>query len=92
MSEFLVHIDLNRPAGMDDSQWGAVLKREAQHAGRYRDDGVIERMWRIPGTTANVGIWSADTATELHELLSTLPAFPHMKVVVQPLAQHYLEA
>lgn len=91
MSEYLVRITVNRPVAMSDSQWESVLRREAEHAGRYRATGAIVRIWRVPGTTANVGIWSAQTATELHDKLAALPAFPYMKVDVQPLAQHYLE-
>lgn len=91
MNEYLVRITVNRPVAMVDSQWESVLRREAEHAGRYRAAGTILRIWRLPGTTANVGIWSAQTATELHDKLAALPAFPYMKVDVQALAQHYLE-
>jgi muconolactone D-isomerase len=91
VNEYLVQIEVNRPAALDDSEWNVIMKREAEHARRYRETGTIVRIWRLPGTTANVGIWSAGTATQLHESLSALPAFPYMKVVVQPLSQHYLE-
>lgn len=91
MNEYLVRITVNRPVAMADSQWDSVLQREAEHAGRYRAAGTILRIWRLPGTTANVGVWSAQSATDLHDKLAALPAFPYMTVDVQPLAQHYLE-
>jgi muconolactone D-isomerase len=47
-------------------------------------------MWRIPGRRANVGIWQAADASELHESISSLPLFPWMDVRVRPLADHYL--
>jgi muconolactone D-isomerase len=50
------------------------------------------RIWRIPGRTANVGIWEAPDATALHDLVSSLPLFPWLDVTVTPLARHYLEA
>jgi muconolactone D-isomerase len=49
-------------------------------------------MWRVPGRVANVGIWQATDATELHEALASLPLFPYIDARVTPLAQHYLEA
>jgi muconolactone D-isomerase len=47
-------------------------------------------MWRVPGRRANVGLWEAADASELHELLSSLPVFPWMNIQVRPLAEHYL--
>jgi len=91
MAEFLVRIALTRPPAMADESWQAVLVEEAQVAASYRDDGVIHRIWRVPGATANLGIWRAADATELHARISGLPAFPHMRVQVEALALHYLE-
>ena len=56
------------------------------------DEGVIRRIWRIPGRTANVGIWDAANPTALHEALSSLPMFPYIDAKVTPLATHPLEA
>jgi len=92
MSEYLVRIELTRPAGIPDADWDDVLTREAAHGRELRAAGTIVRIWRVPGTSSNVGVWSADTATELHEFLTGMPAHPYMKVDVQALAQHYLEA
>jgi muconolactone delta-isomerase len=39
-----------------------------------------------------VGVWSAADASELDRLLAGLPAFGHMTIRVEALAQHYLEA
>ncbi|GAA4683922.1 muconolactone Delta-isomerase [Gordonia humi] len=91
MAEFLVHIRVQRPAGVDDQDWHATLADEARVGADYRRRGVITRIWRLPGTTSNVGVWAAADATELHELLSALPAFPYMTIQVDALASHYLE-
>ena len=45
-----------------------------------------------PGTTSNVGVWSAADASELDLLLAGLPAFRYMTIRVEALALHYLEA
>ncbi|MWA04921.1 muconolactone delta-isomerase [Actinomadura sp. LD22] len=92
MPEFLVRIAVTRPASFDDDRWREVLAAEADVATGYREAGLITRIWRLPGTTANVGVWQAADATELHEHLSRLPAFPYMDVQVEALALHYLES
>jgi len=91
MAEFLVHISVRRPEGVDDNSWRVTLADEARVGANYRHSGVIARIWRLPGTTSNVGLWTAADATELHTLLSALPAFPYMTIHVDALAQHYLE-
>jgi len=92
VSEFLVSIDVVRPAGTDDEAWAAVTARERERAGALRAAGTIARIWRVPGTRGNVGIWAAEDATALHAALESLPLFPYARIEVRPLALHYLEA
>jgi muconolactone D-isomerase len=88
--EFLVHMEIGLPP--EHPEAAALRAAEAERAGQLRAEGAIVRMWRIPGRTANVGIWEAPDATALHELVSSLPLFPWLDVTVTPLARHYLEA
>jgi len=90
--EFLVHITVVRPDTVSDSEWAQLRTREAERGRAYRDGGVIRRIWRLPGTTANVGIWAAKDPTELHEKLAALPMFAHMTIGVAALADHYLDS
>jgi muconolactone D-isomerase len=92
VAEYLVRIVLERPAGVGDEDWSALLDRESEVGLDYRRRGIIQRIWRVPGTTSNVGLWHAADATELDGLIRGLPAFRHMAVGVEPLALHYLEA
>ena len=39
-------------------------------------------MWRVPGRTANWGIWEAADATALHAAITSLPLFPYLDVEV----------
>jgi muconolactone D-isomerase len=89
--EFLVRIEIALPAGMDPDERTALVEAEAARGKELRAAGTIVRIWRVPGRTANVGIWSAADATELHAAISSLPQFPWMSVTVEPLATHYLE-
>jgi muconolactone D-isomerase len=69
-----------------------VLDAERRVGSDYRQRGVITRIWRVPGTTSNVGVWTAADASELDRSLAGLPAFRYMTIQVQALATHYLEA
>ena len=90
MAEFLVEIEIELPPSMPDDERTAMLSAEAERGRELRDAGSIIRMWRVPGRRANVGLWEAADAYELHELLSSLPVFPWMNIQVRPLAEHYL--
>lgn len=89
--EFLVRIEIGLPSDMDPERRAALVEAEAARGRELRDAGAIVRMWRVPGRLANVGIWSAADATDLHTTISSLPLFDWMSVTVEPLATHYLE-
>lgn len=65
---------------------------EARRGRQLREAGTIVRIWRIPGRTANVGIWDATDPTALHDAIASLPMFPYLRATVTPLARHRLEA
>ncbi len=85
--EFLVEIDVRIPPAEAD----AVVARERARGRELVAAGTIERIWRVPGITGNVGVWSAPDATALHQAIASLPAFPYANVRVTPLADHPLE-
>ena len=76
---------------MDADARNDLLEQEWRRGSELRDGGMIIRIWRIPGQLANVGIWQATDANELHAAISSLPLFPWMKTRVTPLATHRLE-
>ena len=51
-------------------------------------DGRWRHLWRVAGCYANVSVFDVTDHDELHTLLSTLPLFPYMEIVVTPLARH----
>jgi muconolactone D-isomerase len=88
--QFLVHIrSRERPVG-DEAFLDELTARERQRGLELIDAGVIRDIWRIAGSQANVGIWEAVDATELHAQISSLPAFPWLDVDVTALAAHPL--
>jgi muconolactone D-isomerase len=86
--DFLVHIDVGLSPDFAQSRREDLIRAESARAKELVEQGVICRLWRIPGRWANVGIWSADDGTALHEALSSLPLYPWLDVRVTPLAHH----
>ncbi|MBT6511676.1 MAG: muconolactone Delta-isomerase family protein [Alphaproteobacteria bacterium] len=87
--EFLVNINLRWPDDMGPDRRQEITVAERAHAAELIKLGHLKRMWRIPGQFANWGLWEAKDATEIHEILTSMPAYPYMaKVEVHPLAIH----
>jgi muconolactone D-isomerase len=89
--EFLVAIQANLPGSMTEEERANLLAKERVRAFELRRAGTVQRMWRIPGRFANVGVWVADDATELHNQIASLPLFRWLDVQVTALARHYVE-
>lgn len=70
-----------------------VLVEDERRVGRELvAEGVIVRIWRVPGQRANIGLWRADDATELAAQLDRLPLRRWLDADVLALAGHELEA
>ena len=89
MVEFLVNITLRWTDGMDADEKARIIAAERVRGSELAASGHLVRIWRVPGQFANWGLWRAADATELHEVLTSLPAYPWMtQVQVIPLARH----
>jgi muconolactone D-isomerase len=86
--EFLVEIRVDWPPDGDAVTRDRLIAAERQRAHELTDLGRIKRLWRRPGAWANVGIWEAIDADELHEALVSLPFYPWLSIQVAPLAHH----
>jgi muconolactone D-isomerase len=90
-AEFLVENKVSLPPEMPEEQRRRLLEEEHERARELLRRGAIERIWRIPGGLRNVGVWRVADASELHELLASLPLFPWLESTVTPLAGHPVE-
>ena len=90
--DFLVRIRVDLPTTLDPDERRRLLAAELERGRELRAKGAIVGIWRVPGGLRNVGIWQAADATELHELISSLPAYPYISASVTPLAVHPVEA
>ncbi len=86
--EFLVHLQVTWPPDNEPEQLARLVKVEHERAVELAAAGVIKRIWRIPGRTANWGLWEAPDATALHAALTSLPFFPWIDAEVHPLGAH----
>jgi muconolactone D-isomerase len=86
--EFMVHISNNFPVDGDKALLAQLTKDEAKRAKELADQGILKKLWRRTGRRANVGIWKADDANQLHAALSSLPFFPWLEIEVWPLTEH----
>jgi muconolactone D-isomerase len=87
---FLVEVVARLPPDLDPERRAQLLDAELERGRELRDARVIEQIWRVPGTHANVGIWTSPDPTSLHEAISSLPLFPWLEVRAVPLARHPL--
>lgn len=86
--EFLVQIKVNWPPNGDPALKERLMAAEVSRARELAEAGKVHRLWRVPGRWANVGIWDAKDASDLHEAISSLPLFPWLDVTVTALAKH----
>jgi muconolactone D-isomerase len=86
-AEFLVNIRF-LDDGLDADAEAALVAEERAQAAELAAQGHLLRMWRVPGRRENWGLWVADDATHLHEILSGLPFWPYMDLDVHPMAHH----
>lgn len=85
--EFLVRQENKMPV-MPAEEAGAIKAAEQDYAQQLRDTGVLRRLWRVPGTRTALGLYEAEDATQLHEVLAQLPTFPWQTLTVEALATH----
>lgn len=89
--DYLVQIAIALPDDWSESRRAAARADELRRGRELVEAGVIRRIWRVTGRTANVGIWTASSLDELRAALSSLPMFPWMTITVTELGRHPLE-
>jgi muconolactone D-isomerase len=89
--EFLVEFDVEVPDGTSDTEVARRKREEAVAAAGLAAEGHLLRLWRptrAAGDPTAVGLYAAESRTELDALLGALPLADWMKVTVVPLAAH----
>lgn len=89
--EFLVEFEVNVPDGAPASEVEVRESAEASAAARLMEEGHLVRLWKppaTPGKTKALGLYRADSKTQLAGLLGALPLYDWMNVTVTPLEPH----
>jgi muconolactone delta-isomerase len=89
--EFLVQFEIRIPEAATESEVEDRQAAEAQAAAKLVEQGHLVRVWKLPvesGETEILGLYRADSETELNGLLRALPLYEWMRVSVSPLAPH----
>lgn len=85
---FHVRMDVRIPHDLDPEIRADAVAREKAYSQKLQRAGKWPHIWRVVGEYSNYSIFDVESNDELHDLLSRLPLFPHMDILVTPLAQH----
>lgn len=81
-------MDVQIPPGLAPDTVDQLKKTERERAQELQRSGKWRHLWRVAGRYANVSIFDVGSNDELHDILSTLPLFPFMRITVTPLCRH----
>ena len=85
---FQVAMTIRIPHNSDQAKIKQLSVQETEMARKLQHDGRWRHIWRVAGKWANISIFDVADAAELHEILTSLPLFSYMDVVVTPLCTH----
>ena len=89
--DFLVEFEINVPDGTRESEVENREHAEASVAAKLVNEGHLLRVWKRPvaaGETKTLGLYRADSETQLDGLLAGLPLFDWMHITVTALEAH----
>ena len=85
---FHVVIAVEIPHGADSEKIHALSVAEIERAKTLQQEKKWLHIWRIVGKWANISVFDVKDGAELHEILTSLPLYPYMKIDVMALCAH----
>jgi muconolactone D-isomerase len=82
---FHISMTIRIPHDVPPERVKELTSLEHQRANELEREGKWLHAWRVVGKWANVSIFDVDSPSELHEILSSLPLFPFMDIVITAL-------
>lgn len=82
---FIVTMEFAEPPPSKREQ---LLEFESQRAAELAQSGSLQKLWRVQGRWANVGIWRAADIAELNEVIDSLPLRPWITLHIDALESH----
>jgi muconolactone D-isomerase len=89
--EFLVEFELSVPASTPQAEVQARGRAETTVAAQLAEEGHLARVWSTASKTSGptvIGLYRAESLSELEDLLRRLPLYDWMRVQVTPLQTH----
>jgi muconolactone D-isomerase len=89
--EFLTTLITNVPDGTPEERVDDTRSREAIRAAQLAEQGYLLRLWKPPvepGEWRTLGLWRAESESELRSIVATLPLHAWMTVEITPLNPH----
>ena len=85
---FLARMDVQFPPHLDAEEVTRLQGLEKGYSQSLQQDGRLTAIWRVVGEYANYSIFEVGSNDELHQILSSFPMYPYMRIKVTPLAKH----
>ncbi|SDN99861.1 muconolactone delta-isomerase [Klenkia soli] len=85
---FHVRMDVGVPHDLDPDVRAELVATEKARALELQRAGTWVHLWRVVGQYSNISVFDVADATEMHDLLWSLPLFPYMQVQVTALTEH----
>jgi muconolactone delta-isomerase len=89
--EFLVDMVTMVPEGTSDDEVNEVRAQEAANSAKLAEQGHLLRLWRpplAPGEWRTWGLFRADDAEQLEQVLASMPLRVWRRDTVTPLSPH----
>jgi muconolactone D-isomerase len=88
---FLLNIRATLPGEWTPEQRMDLTRMETEAATALMHRGILRRIFRVVGQSANVSLWETQTLEELHAVLQSLPMYHFMSIKVTPIIKHPVE-
>lgn len=86
--EFFTTFHVTYPVDASDEDIAEMEKREAVRAMQLADQGLLQRLWTLPGDGRTLGLWEAGDAALMQNIVEALPLRPWFSVEIVPLSPH----
>lgn len=85
---YVVEMEVHLPESWSHEKQADYFAREKECSQKWQSTGKWKYLWRVAGRYANISVLEVDSPDELHQILSSLPLFPYMKIKVTSVCQH----
>jgi muconolactone delta-isomerase len=87
-TEFLTTFVLGIPPTVSTADVEMTTAREAERTHELADEGLLIRLWALPGLGRNLGHWQAIDGPEMQGILDSLPMADWLTTDTVPLTRH----